>query len=321
MCIEELNRRMKSETKLSHPSARDKLFAYNDRDKNLNKPFEVAFEKLGNRRNVLSKTAGNGHEPHLKNYGTQHNENLKNDNLGFNVAEVEVDEALANASKKYASTPNPQPNLVQSCVLPELKKKDTKESDVSYNNRSNLNASRDKQRASGLNETQNDLNRSTEYVKKYQSIGPGGQAERAEADVPVNTPEFQEHVTHVKQLLVDRHYKEALDYLYANIDNYKGQQNIENLRLLSIIYFKMKNYPEAERYLNLAIDYLHKNLWLAGRDDSKRNLYVNLAILYLESSKFEDALKLLNDPVFRDGTPTLPFSYFSLIGDALTGLD
>lgn len=144
--------------------------------------------------------------------------------------------------------------------------------------------------------------------------------DKSESDFPVSAPEFQAHLNLVKQLLLDRHYQEAIEYLHESLDKHRGQQHVEDLRMLSIILFKIKDFERAEQSLKKAIDYLDKISGLAGASDCRKNIYLNLAIVQLESCKHSEALELLDDPVFNLPTADLPFSYYSLIGDALTGL-
>ena len=284
--IEELDKRMKSATQLSHPLEREKLFQYNAHDKNLNVPFIRALEKATEGKAVpLIDSA------------------LKDENLKSSGApEAQAGESKPATSRGAPKTPKSPAGRSES--------------------------PRKAGEPEGVFASDGDMN-SSWYEKRYKSISdpfsldkslPNAAALRPDGSDPgINTPEYQAHLLKVKQLIIEKKYQEGLDYLFDCLDSFYGQQHLENLRLLSIIYFKMKNFAESERNLTLAIDYLHKHLWLPHRDETKRSFYINLAIVYLESEKFEESLRLLNDAVFRDSAP-LPFSYYCLLGDALQGL-
>lgn len=183
----------------------------------------------------------------------------------------------------------------------QLSKSQIKKSQM---NKSQLNKSQ--MNKSQMNRSQ--MNRSTLTKKR--------EAEKIEETPEIeldNIPPYDEGIETLNTYLNEGKPKEATDLLGMMILKYEGVKKIKLYKMISMIFYKQKDYLRAIKFLNKGIDYL-ENSDVYPKGKISENFLCHLSTCYLESGNHEEALSCLFYKTFRH-PENCGFNYYVLLGD------
>lgn len=106
--------------------------------------------------------------------------------------------------------------------------------------------------------------------------------------------DFFNDIEDVKKKIREKEYPQASQLLKDMLGRYEGRPQVEIYKLIAMLMFKTKEYPEAIKYITECLDVIADQKF-PDKKRIQRGLIFNLIVVYIQLKKFPGALKLIGE--------------------------
>ena len=107
-------------------------------------------------------------------------------------------------------------------------------------------------------------------------------------------PQFFKDIDEVKGKIKEKEYPEATRLLKDMLTRYEGRPLVEIYKLIAMLMFKTKEYPEAIKYITECLDVVADQKF-PDKKRIQRGLIFNLIVVYIQLKKFNGAMALIDE--------------------------